>query len=273
MSTNENQGGSESEKVFKDMSVGSVGNYRFQPGKFRHATLVLASLCIVISLVSLRLVLDTRDLIKQTDEQEESLYEAPKNLEVFIAEIARSVVVVVCGDASGSGWSYEVDLTDGFLGSVITNHHVIEGCIDNPDDLYIRYESEYGEGLKDYEAAIYNYDEENDLAILDVKVVIPPLKAAVNFALPGQWSMTLGSPGGWNDLLIGAVTIGNIVAVEDKYYNFTTAIINPGNSGGPLVNSKGEVIGINSFAWASTSDGVSNVAVDADVLCLNILKC
>ena len=130
-----------------------------------------------------------------------------------------------------------------------------------------------GEGLKEFEAVIYNYDKENDLALLDVKVAVPPIKLATDFALPGQWSMTLGYPDGWDKLLNNAVTIGNIVAVEDKYYVFTTAIMNPGNSGGPLVDSSGKVIGTNSFGWASTEDGVANVAVDANILCEIILKC
>ena len=239
----------------------------------RRLPLVLSVLGLILGLVSLRLALDTRSFLRTNTDALPSLFEAPKDLDAFIQTIAKSVVVVVCGDATGSGWSYEVDNLPEYKGTVITNHHVIEGCIDHPEDLIIEFEAEAGKGLVGYEAAIYNYDEENDLALLTVDLVIAPLVPADKFALPGQWSMTMGNPDGWNKLLIGAVTIGNIVSVEDQYYNFTSAVINPGNSGGPLMNSHGEVIGINSYAWASTKDGVSNVAVDTDVMCKKVLEC
>jgi len=258
---------------------------RVSTEKFRNIPLLLAIFSLLVGIISLRLAIDARSIAKSEviarNEAEkagvsvgiQNLYESPADLEKFIQNIAESVVLVHCGDSSGSGWSYETDLSEGYLGTVITNHHVIEDCIDHPEDLYIEHESVQGEGLKDFDAAIYNYDKENDLALLDVKVAIPPLVPAKYFALPGQWSMTIGYPGGFEKLLKNAVTIGNIVDVEDKYYVFTTAIINPGNSGGPLVDSAGNVIGTNSYAWASTKDGVANVAVDTGVLCKTILKC
>ena len=253
--------------------------------KFRNMPLLVAVFGLLVGAVSLRLAVDARNIakaeVKARTEAEDSgvsvgiqnLFEPPADLEKLIQNIAESVVLVYCGSGSGSGWSYDAELTEGYLGTIITNHHVIKDCIDHPEDLYVEYESVAGEGLKEFEAVIYNYDEENDLALLDVKVAVPPMTLATDFALPGQWSMTLGYPVGWDNLLNNAVTIGNIVAVEDKYYVFTTAIMNPGNSGGPLVDSSGKVIGTNSFGWASTEDGVANVAVDANILCEVILKC
>ena len=258
---------------------------KFSTEKVRNIPLLLAIFSLIVGVVSLRLAIDARNIAKTEVtariEAEKSgvavgvknLYEPPADLEKFIENIARSVALVHCGDSSGSGWSYELDISEGYLGNVITNHHVIKDCIDHPENLYIEYESVPGKGLVDFDAAIYNYDEENDLALLDVKVAIPKLVPADYFARPGQWSMTIGFPAGMEKLLLNAVTIGNIVDVEDKYYVFTTAIVNPGNSGGPLVDSAGNVIGTNSYSWASTKDGVANVAVDTDILCKSILKC
>jgi serine protease Do len=251
-----------------------------RPSIVANFTLLVGIVALIIGLVALRFAIDARDLSKESSQIELStrnkafaLYQQPEDLGSFIESMAESVVVVHCGDWSGSGWSYDVELSAGYLGTIITNHHVIEDCIDNPELLSIQYDDGGSAGLKEFEASLYNYDEENDLALLDVKVAIPPLKVSKEVALPGQWTMTLGSPLGVSDLLVNAVTIGNLVGVEDQYYNFTTAIINPGNSGGPLLNSLGEVIGTNSLSWASTKDGVSNVAIDIGVLCEAILKC
>lgn len=251
-----------------------------KPSIVANFTLLVGLVALIIGLVSLRFAIDARDLSKENRQTEGgprgraiTLYQQPEDLGSFIETMAKSVVVVHCGDWSGSGWSYDVELSAGYLGTIITNHHVIEDCIDKPEQLSIQYDDGGSAGLKEFEATIYNYDEENDLALLDVKVAIPPLKVSNELALPGQWTMTLGSPLGVSDLLVNAVTIGNMVGVEDQYYNFTTAIINPGNSGGPLLNSLGEVIGTNSLSWASTKDGVSNVAIDIGVLCEAILKC
>jgi hypothetical protein len=202
-------------------------------------------------------------------EDKQSLYEPPDDLESFINQVAMSIVTVHCGSYSGSGWAYDIEPSPGFRSSVITNHHVVEPCISGTSLLTLQY----GASKERYRAAIYDYDKENDLVLIDADVDLVPLDTAEFYAEPGQWSMAVGSPVGVEDLLLGAVTIGNVVAVEDRYYNFTTSIINPGNSGGPLINSRGEVIGTNTFSWASNEDGVSNVAIDTEILCMKILEC
>ena len=202
---------------------------------------------------------------------EQSLFSAPPDLETFIENTAQSLLLIECAGSSGSGFAYDIDgFDDEFTTSVITNHHVIEDCISKPDALTVTLSPEYEETT---ESSLVDYDAENDLAVIRIKAEVPTIPEAETFASSGWWTMAIGNPMGGEDLLLNATTFGNIVAVENDTFNFTSAIINPGNSGGPLVNSRGQLIGINTYAWASTEDGVANIAVDSDLLCLKILEC
>ena len=202
---------------------------------------------------------------------EQSLFLAPPDLETFIANTAESLLLIECADSSGTGFAYDIEgFDDEFTTSVITNHHVIEDCVSNPELLTVTLSPEYEETTV---SSLVDYDDENDLAVIRIKAEVPTIPAAETFASSGWWTMAIGNPMGGEDLLLNATTFGNIVAVENDAFNFTSAIINPGNSGGPLVNSRGQLIGINTYAWASTEDGVANIAVDSELLCVKILDC
>jgi S1-C subfamily serine protease len=208
-----------------------------------------------------------------TDEQASSadLYMPPSDMEAFIDTVAESLVLIECADSSGTGFAFDLEGVDaGFKTFIVTNHHVIKDCIDAPGELTVSHGRDYEQQTQ---SEIFNHDEENDLALVQIKAVLPVLVEAEVFAQQGWWSMAIGNPFGGEEILFNATTFGHIVAVENDEYNFTSAIINPGNSGGPLVNSRGELIGINSFAWASTEDGVANIAVDSDKLCEVVLAC
>ncbi|MGV0026704.1 HhoA/HhoB/HtrA family serine endopeptidase [Phormidesmis priestleyi] len=130
-------------------------------------------------------------------------------------------------------------------GRLITNAHVVAGS----DTVEVR--------LKDgrsFEGRVVGVDPVTDLAAVKIDATSLPtvVLGKSSTLIPGQWAIAIGNPLG----LDNTVTAGIIsatdrsssqVGVPDKRVNFiqTDAAINPGNSGGPLLNDRGEVIGIN----------------------------
>src|SRR5215210_844356 len=137
-------------------------------------------------------------------------------------------------------------------GYIVTNNHVIEGA------SRIKIGLQNGER---YPAKVIGIDRETDMAILkiDAPQPLPVMKFGdSNVVQVGDWVLAIGSPFG----LEQTVTAGIISKKErqtDPGASFrrfiqTDAAINRGNSGGPLVNMRGEVIGINSQIATSTGD-------------------
>ena len=140
---------------------------------------------------------------------------------------------------TGSGFIIGAD------GRLITNAHVVDGA----EKVQVT--------LKDgttYEGKVLGTDSFTDVAVIKIDAKNLPtvnIGDAENLT-PGEWAIAIGNPLG----LDNTVTVGIIsalgrsssqVGVPDKRVRFiqTDAAINPGNSGGPLLNSAGEVIGIN----------------------------
>ena len=208
------------------------------------------------------------------DRKGEDLYFQPNDLQELIVTVRAATVTLTCGEFSGSGWFVDLpddpttDSDDSYPFEIITNDHVVQQC---------DYDSEiefYGSDFKlVYVARLFNYDTENDLALLMTDVEFPSLPLAPVERKPdlGQWVMAVGSPGGSIDLS-GSVTTGRITNT-DGYIIATDAAINNGNSGGPLVNSFGEVLGTNS--WGEDSANFENIAyAQANPrLCNEILVC
>lgn len=139
-------------------------------------------------------------------------------------------------------------------GYILTNYHVIK------DNEYLEVKTADGtvyDNMEDPKSVqVIGYDEESDLAVLQIgkgkKKDYPALKFADSDKLRvGQWAIAIGAP--FN--LDYSVTIGCIsqkgrtemgMSNFDSYIQ-TDASINPGNSGGPLLNIKGEIIGVNQF--------------------------
>lgn len=209
-----------------------------------------------------------------SDSLDADLFLPPKDVPGLIAAVEKSVVAIEC-NGYGTGFAYEDDaLTSGFSTVIITNFHVIEDCIDS-DEKIVVITGASQEGRP--RVVLISWDEENDLALLEIDEALPRLANAENFAKRGWWTMAIGNPVDTDfdeyEVLYNSTTFGNISFVLDELWNYTSATINGGNSGGPLVNSRGELIGINSIAGASTEGGVWNIAVDSDALCEQIYDC
>jgi S1-C subfamily serine protease len=200
-----------------------------------------------------------------------SLYREPVDLKGFIDEVSKSIVDIICGDGGGTGFAYELGGMDsGFKTFVVTNYHVVDECIEQDAELSITHGGDKEVPTK---SELYRWDEKNDLALIQIADELPTLKDAADFAKPGWWTMAIGNPATESDVLFNATSFGHIVGVEDEYFNYTSAVINRGNSGGPLLNSRGELVGINTEVRRSYADGFWNIAVDSYVLCAEVLEC
>jgi len=141
-------------------------------------------------------------------------------------------------------------------GYILTNNHVVSGA----DEVTVTFAD--GKQLK---AKIVGADKATDVAV--VKVDAQGLPAAVlgdsDSVAVGEWVLAVGSPLGFDQTVTSGIISakGRQVGVTNGgYEDFlqTDCAINPGNSGGPLVNLRGEVIGINT-AIASRSGGFSGI--------------
>ena len=140
---------------------------------------------------------------------------------------------------TGSGFIIASD------GRLITNAHVVNGA----ETVRVT--------LKDgtsYEGKVLGTDSFTDVAVIKIDATDLPTARLGNAddLTPGEWAIAIGNPLGLdNTVTVGIVSAldrsSSQVGVPDKRVRFiqTDAAINPGNSGGPLLNSRGEVIGIN----------------------------
>ena len=167
---------------------------------------------------------------------------------------------------SGQGSGVVVDPK----GYIITNEHVVADA----DRIRVSFVDDE----EQYDATLIGVDRETDLAVIHVKGKTGLQAAKIgnsDAANVGDWAIAIGSPFGYRE----TVTVGIISALSREmtdgarsrpFRKFlqTDAAINPGNSGGPLLNIRGEVIGINSAIISRTGgyDGIgfalaSNIAV------------
>lgn len=156
------------------------------------------------------------------------------------------------GSSNGNGSSTQEGMGSGIIfnndGYILTNYHVIKGA----DKIAVILNNK-----KEVSAKVVNYDEANDIAVIKMtgSFTVPGVaelgsSASLNV---GDSVVAIGNPLGKE--FLGTVTTGVVSAVnrevavsegQKQTYIQTDAAINPGNSGGPLVNSFGQVVGINS---------------------------
>ncbi len=177
------------------------------------------------------------------------------------------------GDGSGVIYSSE--------GYIITNYHVIA-------DSYTKQVASKIEVFLDsttskaYPASLVGYSISADLAVIKINAKnLPTIEVANSDELKvGQYVITVGNPGGLE--FMDSVTYGVISGLDrtvstDSQLKLiqTDAAINPGNSGGALVNSKGELVGINSSKIASVEFEGMGFAIPSNTvieICDNIIS-
>lgn len=164
------------------------------------------------------------------------------------------------GRAPKSGQSEEEQprgVGSGFVltpdGYVMTNAHVVEGA----DEVIVTLTDK-----REFKAKIVGADKRTDVAVVKIDAKnLPAVKIGdVSKLRVGEWVMAIGSPFG----LENSVTAGIVSAKQrdtGDYLPFiqTDVAINPGNSGGPLINMRGEVVGINSQIY-SRSGGFMGIS-------------
>jgi serine protease Do len=155
--------------------------------------------------------------------------------------------------ASGTGFIVDKN------GYIVTNNHVVE----NASKIRVKLHGD----ANDYRGRVIGTDYETDLAVLKIEAgkPLPPVTIGNSDAVQvGDWAVAIGSPFG----LEATVTAGIVSATQRdsselgarqlQRFIQTDAAINPGNSGGPLLNIRGEVIGVNTMIATSRggSEGV-----------------
>ncbi|WP_418320280.1 Do family serine endopeptidase [Piscinibacter sakaiensis] len=147
----------------------------------------------------------------------------------------------------GSGFILTAD------GFVMTNAHVVEGA----DDVLVTLTDK-----REFKARVIGSDKRTDVALVKIEATgLPFVRIGdVSRLKVGEWVMAIGSPFG----LDNTVTAGIVSAKARDTGEFlpfiqTDVAINPGNSGGPLINLRGEVVGINSQIY-SRSGGFMGIS-------------
>jgi serine protease Do len=143
-------------------------------------------------------------------------------------------------------------------GYVMTNAHVIDGA----DEVYVNLTDK-----REFKAKVIGADKRSDVAVLKIEAKSLPAVTIgdVNKLKVGEWVMAIGTPFGLdNTVTAGIVSAKARDTGEEIRFIQTDVAVNPGNSGGPLINMRGEVVGINSQIL-SRSGGFMGISLSIPV--------
>ncbi len=156
----------------------------------------------------------------------------------------------------GSGFIVSPD------GYIVTNAHVVDGATEVTVKLTDR---------REFTAKVIGSDKRTDIALIKIDAAnLPALDINANPAIKrGEWVIAIGSPFGFESSVTAGVVSGVHRALPDGQmvpFIQTDVAVNPGNSGGPLLNAKGQVVGVNSQIY-SRSGGYMGLsfAIPADI--------
>ncbi|MFK7809581.1 MAG: S1C family serine protease, partial [Saprospiraceae bacterium] len=156
---------------------------------------------------------------------------------------SRNVTEIPRGSGSGFTWDKE--------GHIVTNYHVVKGA----DRAQVTLADQ-----STWEAKLIGFEASKDLAILKIEAprnqLIPIPRGRSNDLMVGQSVLAIGNPFGLDQTLTTGIIsalgreIESVSGVPIRDVIQTDAAINPGNSGGPLLNSSGELIGVNTAIYS-----------------------
>jgi serine protease Do len=143
-------------------------------------------------------------------------------------------------------------LGSGFIitkgGYILTNEHVVE----NPGTVTVTTQDGHN-----YVAKIVGHDEKSDIALLKIDakhdLAVAPLGNSDDLKV-GEWVMAIGNPFGFDHSVTAGIVSAKGRFIPGNYQDFiqTDASINPGNSGGPLIDLRGDVVGVNCAIYTHT---------------------
>jgi serine protease Do len=159
----------------------------------------------------------------------------------------------------GAGTGFIIDPA----GFILTNNHVIDGA------ETIRVSFEDAQFASSYSAKVVGHDSLTDSALLQLTEMPPHPLTAIKFGdseqlQPGDWVMAIGNPFRLgHSVSVGVISalgrpLGGVIGREQNMLQ-TDAAINPGNSGGPLLNIRGEVVGMNTAIY--TDQRSANIGI------------
>ncbi len=195
---------------------------------------------------------ETGSPLEALEQPLQAIYQQVKPSVVHIR--VRSGQGLLAQESTGSGFVYDQE------GHIVTNHHVVEGAAAT--------RVTFSDG-SEFPARIVGTDPDSDLAVIRVDAptaLLRPTALGDSRAVrPGQLAIAIGNPFGLEGTMtLGIVSaVGRVIRPGSRPYSIpnmiqTDAPINPGNSGGPLLDSRGQVIGVNTmiFSQSGTSSGV-----------------